>query len=1254
MHAFAIPRTDPGAEGIEVLWTWPDTLPLSTQGYDVLRLDARDIRMREVCETIAAPEITTLRAKAEMTAALGPLRRRTDVKMGQVSAMAKALTDAHVGPLAPVLAQPFAAPTGTVVSFASAVNTTIECYIQELTQPTDRATVAPVARAALVIALANGKAVASGMSGASPTTINLVAAGIDTILVYTVAVTSFTICAFYPVDVSAENDPWSKATVVAKGLTLPIKECDPTLTTAALEYNTAHGRLVGNETLDTTRFHRMCETLRPPAAASGLGRNGARLSLNRSDTTQSFEEMPLDQQLAALVLHPRGRRVLGFGHHDRKGLMAGHSYLYRVVGHFDAADLNDTIYDVHRVPSGTVLPDTFCIGDVSFRFQTPVKVVLEPPPAAAALHGSSRRGIRIDTTGYDASWLLPSFGVWSALITLPVPVTKLTLEVAPGHHFSYAAGMPWAFGSPATVPLPPGPTVPLTFASPIQELRLSGVGTLYGLRLPGGATGTVTVHADTQPVVFGPQPLPAPPLVLLALNLQQPPATINGPIDESTPVPERNPVGFKLVWLPAPSGNVSAWPQDIDAGPPLDALAYAIEHRGVTLPSTYGPWEPINSDDNLTFGSRGTTPPSIRLEPGCDLNELFPQNRPRDDAGLTLAYSDVFGEKDPTTGIVRPPQPLGSYHQYRIRAVDAAGRISGTETLSGVVRLEKHTPPPLPTGPQPPPGLDANGHLLGPTGPRARAIVKGAAGLTPADIATLGAHQNAIILEWGWRQAERDLDATTAEFRVYVTRPADTVVATVTGVTSAAPHWNVAMTTVLPLVANELAGQWLNSGGYPFRIVSNTAGTAASVVVEQAVLKPLAQPQPGTVVFGRPLRPEHQRPSGWDQRAATYPLTAADTYRHVFYDLLTLDPNHPRDSIWVGVSAADSQAYVADERTTGTLANRPGNESGIVTCAVTARYQGQPVFSVPPPLGDVPEQVTEEPTGRQVLTTLDLTMLLSGALPAGATVVVERCGTDEVLSRLSVSGNSVVLALPDGTSHAVPFPNPTDLATVLATLNGPNPQTLANRYLLHALATAPDPEVFFTRPTADIVTVGPVIDRLPQKPGRFFYFVRATDAQGHLSSGGALLPLVVRVPSVADAAQPVRRTIAATPHSVSLTVAVPPDPDTTTVLLFAKLTPAGIMPVPQPGAELLRVPNRRDLYPSGGIRLRLPDGTLLSPAVVKSLGDADVTVEADGTRVATLTLAVPGGGWATLWSYAVTRDGQGSRPCGPFGQGVPA
>ena len=858
----------------------------------------------------------------------------------------------------------------------------IDEFIQELITPTARATVLATAGAALAIALSAGKAVATGLSGAMPAQIVLEAAAIDTILVYSVAARTIVICT-YAEPKESEAD-WAHATVVASGLTLPILQADPSLATPAQEFARAKSRLVGAETLDPARFARMADTLRAPAGAGGLGRNGARLSLNRSDAAQSYEETPLDQQLSALALHPKARRMLGFGHHDQAGLVPRHSYRYRVVGRFEAADSADVIYDVHRVPAGTVRPDRLWILDLGLRFQVPVKVVLDPAPGAAALHATSRRGIRIDTTGFDGTWLSPSFGAWSAIVSLPAPVTEIVLEVAPGHAFQYAAGLPWAFGTPAPVALPAGPVAHLTFATPVMELRLLGVGTLYALRLPSGAAGVTVLHADTLPVLYAGIALPVPPIVLALTNLSQPAAVLTGVIDETTQVPPRSPVGFRLTWLPAAVNGVPVWPGDVESGPPLDAIAYNIEHRSVTLPAMFGPWEPITADDNLTLGSRDQTATDLRLDPGCDLDALFPANRPRTNAGLTLSYSDVFGEKDPTTGVVRQAQKLGTYHQYRIRAVDAAGRISGTETLSNVARLEKHTPPPLPAGPQPAPGLDANGHLAGPTGPRARAIVAGAPGLTPADVALLGAHQNAVLLEWGWRQAERDLDPLAAEFRVYLTRPADVVHATVGAVTSAAPNWQVAMTTDLPLVADELAGQWLSSGGYPFRILHNDAGTSPNVLVEPSKLQPGRQPQSGALVFGRPLRSEHQRPAGWDQRVAVYPLTATDTYRHVFYDVLTLDPAHPTASMWVGVAAADAESYVADVRTAGTLANQPGNESGIVTCAVTARYSGQPVFSVPPPLGDVPEIVTEEPTGRQVIVTLDLAALVAGALSAGS------------------------------------------------------------------------------------------------------------------------------------------------------------------------------------------------------------------------------------------------------------------------------
>jgi hypothetical protein len=115
---------------------------------------------------------------------------------------------------------------------------------------------------------------------------------------------------------------------------------------------------------------------------------------------------------------------------------------------------------------------------------------------------------------------------------------------------------------------------------------------------------------------------------------------------------------------------------------------------------------------------------------------------------------------------------------------------------------------------------------------------------------------------------------------------------------------------------------------------------------------------------------------------------------------------------------------------------------------------------------------------------------------------------------------------------------------------------------------------------------------------------------------------------------------------------VPADPDTTHALLFAVFSPVNTQPAAQADADLLRIPNRRDLYPHDGLRLRLANGTLLVPVAVKSLADVDVTLEGDGTRVAKLTTAATQGSWATLWCYALTRDGVPSFVCGPFGTGV--
>ncbi|MGA7190493.1 MAG: hypothetical protein WBY66_18515, partial [Candidatus Acidiferrales bacterium] len=700
MIAFGIPRFDPDAKGIHLLWTWPDVLPISTHGYDIQRLAYRQKDWRQQCETITRVMIDLLLLLGEIPAPLGPLRLQTGATFSRV-------WDPSLG--GPTLSSWHSAVYGA----ASYEAPSFDLLAQELTEPTDRVTVEGASKQPiLVIALSGGKSVAVGVGDGTQSVV-LTAPSIDTILIYFQSarlIDELTICVAQSLVTDAE---WAKAPYIVKGLTLPIHEADPSLTTGTAEYAAAKHRLVGTETLSQGDFDAFVATVRRPVAATTLGRSGQRVVLARPDTTQAYEELTLNHQLSVLIMHPKLRRVLGFGFADRKGLTDGSTYLYRITGRFDAADLSDTIYDFHLVPSGTVLPAAFTIGALGVRFPTPVTVVLDPVPSATNLQDTSRRGVAIPTNSADASWLLPSLDTWSAVFDFPALVTKVILDVGADHSFSYAGGMAWSWPLVATLqPVPAQPFAELDFAQPISQLRLSGAGALYAIRVPSGASGTIDVYAVTPPITYAPEPLPVPPVPFTIENLQEPLATLTGPIDESTPVQPRPPVGMKLNWLPATVGGIPIWPDDIDAGPPLDSIAYVIDHRTVVPPSTYGSWEPIQGGDNLTVGSRDDVAPDVPLVYGCDLAVVFPEVRPRSaDAGVALHLSDVFGQTDPSTGEERPAQPLGSWHQYQIRSMDAVGRVGTLATLSNIERLETHLPPPLPVGPQPEPPLDSNGLL---------------------------------------------------------------------------------------------------------------------------------------------------------------------------------------------------------------------------------------------------------------------------------------------------------------------------------------------------------------------------------------------------------------------------------------------------------------------------------------------------------------------------------------------------------------
>ncbi|MEA2665885.1 MAG: hypothetical protein QOI11_2829, partial [Candidatus Eremiobacteraeota bacterium] len=304
MQAFAIPRLDAGAEGIHLVWAWSPVLPISIDGYDVQRLSGGEQRWVSRCETIDGPLIALLRTRAEYPAPLGPLRMRSGARF-------KPLDDARLhaaandpGDHPPGFGNPQSALTRASISAvlgaaplaAASTGAAFDEFIQELDRPVERATVQATARIAVAIALREGKSVALGVSGASPATIERLAPAIATIVVYALAPQTITICV-YDRPFQKDDGDWAAAPYVAKHLTLPIRETDPGLVTPAQELAAAQARLLGGEALAQADFERLAATLRDPAAGAGLGRSGERTSLVRSDTAQSYEEMPFDVQL---------------------------------------------------------------------------------------------------------------------------------------------------------------------------------------------------------------------------------------------------------------------------------------------------------------------------------------------------------------------------------------------------------------------------------------------------------------------------------------------------------------------------------------------------------------------------------------------------------------------------------------------------------------------------------------------------------------------------------------------------------------------------------------------------------------------------------------------------------------------------------------------------------------------------------------------------------------------------------------------
>ncbi|MBL8701478.1 MAG: hypothetical protein JNK67_24075 [Alphaproteobacteria bacterium] len=1210
----AIPVVTPEATGVHLLWSGPREWLYSPGGW---RLQRRELdRRREVeCVNIAGATLAGLRAARE---------RRTAIGM--------ALLRAGAWPGGP--------DPGTPEAGAAA-----EVFTLELDRPAPFVRVVSTAKWNFVVALRAGKVVGGGRAAKAPFSAEFAAPGIDTIVAYTLGMGELTLCRGR----DASEESWREAPVIAR-LQLPLREAMPELGGIAAELALARSRLLPGETLREDEFRDVADLLRRLVRADGPPRPIDLALLMRDSTSDAFTELAALDPLRSLLLVPRWRRALGFAHFDRgPGLVPGQAYEYRLTGAFPAADLGDRVAGFHTVPSTTALPADFQLGTLRIRLAQPGTVTLARAPAANVLRATTRRGVALRLPG-ERFWLGLDLDRDSAVIDFPTPVSAVVLELGGAHTLSFAAGDPAAAFGPYA-PVPAGQLPRLAFPSPVMQLRLRGRGFLCAVRIGGGGgSGLIEEAVATAPVTLAHTPPPVAPLALDIANLQVP-QSIALSDRPSGPTPPPQALGFALSWTPAPVAGTTTWPADLGAAPPLEATMFQIEHQ--PLEPAGAPWVAVLEDDNLVSGDRALPAEPTRIVPGVDLMQVFPEARLAETAAtaMRLQWRDVFDFAAGDAPVRRPLPPTGSRHRYRIRAVDAIGRPSADARESAALRLEKRVPPPMPAGIDPRPA-----HALSraaPSGPQVRILVRDAPDLSAEERAILGGHDNAILLSWGWHAEQRAQDPSAREFRVYVSRHRlDAQLARVDAVAELGPgRYAVDLHLERDVPADASAGLVFNAG-YPFHLRSHGAGRVIQAVVAARVARPdgsFPSPRLGDAKFPMRLTPDMTRAGTWSARTQVVPLVAGrDVYAAApIFDLLDLGPDHPRDEVMVGVSAADAEPYVDDPL--APAESRPGNEGAIAAVRCAARYRGRPIVADVPALAPVPEIVAPFPGARPLGFRLDLSAILAGSgFAAGARAVPERALVDDVVAAYRIEAGRVVARVlePRGAGDAeseVTVPNPLDRAAIIAAIEARSVDGLADAHAVFLAASHPFRARLFTPAAAATITLPAFDESLANRAGRWIYRLRAIDNAGRTSLDGVTLKGVVRVPAATPVTAPIRLPARAGDPRHRLRLAVHADDVVTHVMVFSHEHAAATRaPVT---AELMS----RALPAAPGAvlaRLRLPDGTMLTPTL-RSLADPGVE-GAPPYRALAVDAAAGGDDRVSLWACAVTRDGWLSPLVGPW------
>lgn len=1227
-------------DGIHLLWSGPSDWGYSPTGFDILRRPAMEYGL-DRCEILEGSALQRLQERNSLTFPLGEARFRTAGPFQSPfstpgSAPATELSG-DVAIMQRTLDRPGPSPERLPGELLAVVTPYSEVYtlIFDIPQPHVRLRVA--SERIVAVAFRNGKAIL-GKEATSPALdcrVEFIAPHIDRIVLYSASVKRLEVCVLTDHDRQRLGD-WSGAKVLVRGLQMPVADCNPTLGSPAEELEEARSRLLRGEAISDSDFADFAGVMRGLALRAG-GRPGDIILRDRRKTKDAFHDYRLLDLALLATIEPAGRRMMGLGYLDQDDLIADAAYDYRITGRWPEADLTDTVLGFENVPTGTNLPCSFHMAATRLDLPEPTPVEAAPVQVESDLKVLARRGIRLASR--DGPCLSISFAN---------AVREVTLELAPteAHTLSYEA----ITGTFLQIPIatevgavPAGTRVRLTFAADMERLKLHGTGFLCAIRLHGqGGAGSaeqlVPLHGDVLGVRYVPTSPPAPPTSLTARNLQKRPGS-GAPRDLVKSPPQS--LGFALNWEMPIAGGTQVWPADIDAPPPMDAAGFVVQRRRADI---HKAWTPIPV--SRVFGNRRDAPEARALPPGADILAHFA--RPAEGIRRDFYHEDVLCPPEDKTR-----EEPGSDWQYRIASVDGIGRHSQTWVQSPSVRLEKHIPPPQPA---PPVGAPVTG-VLAPAGVQAYLYERDDPDAHPDDVERFGTqYANVTVLRWSWTEDERKQDPWAKEFRVYFNpfaadRLAGRFLEPI--VDEGGDTWRLKADFERSVARNALAGLRIFDGAQYFLVKSHDPGTKG-VTIRLAHLrgKPAAPPRAGPFDLELDLEGDEARPAAFAKRIAWVPISPGRRdYEIVLPDLVTPTAKNPRPVFWVGVSAADDQWYVPDVvPATQPNGGRTGNESPVMTRPLTAHYRQRPVLTVPPPLAAVPEWVTDEPVGDAVPLRLDPGPYLGpvgggAAFSASDQVQPERLALTELTRRLSAKETGGFrVRLPDGTEASYVPANPQDAAHLAEALASGEPTRVKPRFLRDLLRKHEALGALFAA-VGSPREYGFIDDKLPSAAERYFYRLRLADAAGHLSEAAALLDVAVRVPSLMSPGAPVLAVAAPKDDRLRAEVLLTRTSALGAALLFFEDAPTDSIPgSPVPRAEVLRVPNRRDLYPTAGIGLIAASGEVLRPA---SVSVSALTEEPDGRAKATFDIKVGYGRRLLVYAVAASVDGIPSVPVGP-------